>query len=283
MTRPILTVVALIVSAHVAFAQAAPATKAPAEPPSLLTRVKRMVGLEKAPAPAPVVKPAARRDTATPATPQGAAPASAKTGTKAAGKQAQVAPATKAPATKAPATKAPATKAPATTAAGKAPAVAAPANAAATKSAATVPATKVAPKGTAGAPGATGTKQGGLTVAPEMAPRVNVPVIMREVFTYESEGRRDPFFSLLATSELRPALVDLRLTGLIYDPSGRRSVAIMRDMKDNTQYRVTTGMQLGRMRVALIKPRSVIFSIEEFGLNRQDSLVLGDTTKVRAK
>lgn len=134
---------------------------------------------------------------------------------------------------------------------------------------------------------ATGTKagarQGGLTVAPETAPEARVPVILREVFDYEFEGRRDPFFSLLTTAELRPALVDLRLTGVILDPSGRRSVAIMRDVKDNTQYRVTTGMQLGRMRVALIKARAVIFSIEEFGLNRQDSLVLGDTTKVRAK
>lgn len=128
-----------------------------------------------------------------------------------------------------------------------------------------------------------GTKQGGLTVAPETAQQARVPVILREVFDYEFEGRRDPFLSLLTTAELRPALVDLRLTGVILDPSGRRSVAIMRDVKDNTQYRVTTGMQLGRMRVALIKARAVIFSIEEFGLNRQDSLVLGDTTKVRAK
>jgi hypothetical protein len=42
-------------------------------------------------------------------------------------------------------------------------------------------------------------------------------------------------------------------------------------------------MALGRLRVALIKRRSVIFNIEEFGLNRQDSLILGDTTKVRAR
>jgi hypothetical protein len=55
----------------------------------------------------------------------------------------------------------------------------------------------------------------------------------------------------------------------------------MRDLQTKEQYRVTTGMMLGRMRVAQIKPRSVIFSIEEFGLNRQDSLVLGDSSKVR--
>jgi len=57
----------------------------------------------------------------------------------------------------------------------------------------------------------------------------------------------------------------------------------MRDLDTKVQYRVTTGMTLGRMRVAEIKRRSVIFSIEEYGLNRLDSLVLGDTSKARTK
>ena len=122
-----------------------------------------------------------------------------------------------------------------------------------------------------------------MTVAPEAAPRVQVPVIMREVFDYDGGGRRDPFFSLLTTSELRPTVTDLKLVGILYDESGRRPVAIMRDIQTNTQYRVTTGMTLGRLRVVLIKRRVVIFSIEEFGLNRQDSLVLGDTSKARVR
>jgi hypothetical protein len=37
------------------------------------------------------------------------------------------------------------------------------------------------------------------------------------------------------------------------------------------------------MKVVLIKPKAIFFSIEEFGLNRQDSLVLGDTSKVRIR
>jgi hypothetical protein len=149
-----------------------------------------------------------------------------------------------------------------------------------------------APAGTKAAPGArttaqaggpaSGTKTGGLTVASENSP-AKAPVIMREVFVYDPAGRRDPFFSLLTTDELRPTVADLRLVGVLYDESGRRPVAIMRDVLSNTQYRVTTGMTLGRMRVAAIKRRSVVFSIEEFGTNRQDSLVLGDTTKVRAR
>lgn len=118
----------------------------------------------------------------------------------------------------------------------------------------------------------------GMTVAPETPPP-RVPVIMREVFTYDSEGRRDPFVTLLTSEELRPTVADLRLVGVLLDP--RRPIAVMREAGTNTQYRVTTGMRIGRMRVAQIKQRSVIFSIEEFGMNRTDSITLGDTTKVR--
>jgi hypothetical protein len=116
------------------------------------------------------------------------------------------------------------------------------------------------------------------------APKDSVPaIVMREIFEYAANGRRDPFVSLLTTSDLRPALSDLRLMGILYDMSGRRPIAIMRDASTNAQYRVTTGQTLGRMRVAQIRPKVIVFTIEEFGLNRQDSLVLGDTTKVRSK
>jgi hypothetical protein len=104
--------------------------------------------------------------------------------------------------------------------------------------------------------------------------------VMRESFDYTRDTRRDPFVSLMTTSDLRPTLSDLRLTGILYDLSGRRPVAILRDIAGG-QWRVTTGMTLGRMRVAQIRPKAIIFTIEEFGFNRQDSLVLGDTTRVR--
>ena len=105
-------------------------------------------------------------------------------------------------------------------------------------------------------------------------------VVMRESFDYTRDTRRDPFVSLMTTSDLRPTLTDLRLTGILYDLSGRRPVAILRDIAGG-QWRVTTGMTLGRMRVAQIRPKTIIFTIEEFGFNRQDSLILGDTTRVR--
>jgi cytoskeletal protein RodZ len=106
------------------------------------------------------------------------------------------------------------------------------------------------------------------------------PLVLRESFDYTRDTRRDPFVSLMTTSDLRPTLTDLRLTGILYDLSGRRPVAILRDIAGG-QWRVTTGMTLGRMRVAQIKPKTIIFTIEEFGFNRQDSLILGDTTRVR--
>jgi hypothetical protein len=105
--------------------------------------------------------------------------------------------------------------------------------------------------------------------------------IMREIFDYGVQGRRDPFFSLLSTGDLRPMLSDLRLTTILYDLSGRRPVAVMNDVTTNLQYRVTTGMMLGRMRVTQIRPRKVLFAIEEFGFSRADSLVLADKPQTR--
>ena len=115
-----------------------------------------------------------------------------------------------------------------------------------------------------------------------VAPGAMQPVT-REIFGYETESRRDPFFSLILTEDLRPLLSDLKLVGILYAANGRGSVAIMRDILTNAQYRVNAGQTLGRMRVAQIKPRAVIFTIDEFGLSRQDSLFLVDSTKVRIR
>jgi len=111
------------------------------------------------------------------------------------------------------------------------------------------------------------------------------PTIYREMFTYAPDGRRDPFVSLLTTNDLRPAMSDLRLTGVLFDHSGRgNSLATLRDMTTNAQYRVGIGSALGRMRVSAIRTETVVFTIEEFGTTRRDSLVLRDSTnKARAK
>lgn len=111
------------------------------------------------------------------------------------------------------------------------------------------------------------------------------PTIYREVFTYSRDGRRDPFVSLLTTNELRPTISDLRLTGILYDNARpERSIATFRDVTNNSQYRVTVGSTLGRMRVTAVRTLSVIFTIDEFGTTRRDSLTLRDSTnKARGK
>ena len=106
--------------------------------------------------------------------------------------------------------------------------------------------------------------------------------IDREVFDYNRSGRRDPYKSLMTSSDVRPLLSDLRLTAVAFDPAGNNSVAILRDSFSKQQYRIRVGQQLGRLRVSGIKQRTVQFTIEEFGFNRQETLAMaGDTTKVR--
>jgi hypothetical protein len=104
--------------------------------------------------------------------------------------------------------------------------------------------------------------------------------VTREMYGYDGVGSRDPFYSLILTDDLRPLLADLKLVGILYQNTGR-AVAVMRDVQTNAQYRVANGGTLGRMRVTQIRPRAVLFSIDEFGLSRQDSLVWSDSTKVR--
>jgi hypothetical protein len=108
-------------------------------------------------------------------------------------------------------------------------------------------------------------------------------LVSRETFAYTGAGRRDPFGSLMNTEELRPLLSDLRLVAIAFDPSGRNSVAVLRDQSDKQQYRVKVGQEIGRMRVASIREKNVVFGIEEFGYSRQETLGMSDSTKVRTQ
>jgi len=110
-------------------------------------------------------------------------------------------------------------------------------------------------------------------------------LINREVFQYDGDGRRDPFVSLLTTSDLRPLLNDLKLVAVAYDPRGQNSVAVLRDVTSKSQYRVRVGQTIGRMRVAAIQEKAVIFTIEEFGYSRQELLPIQppDSSKMRLR
>jgi hypothetical protein len=123
------------------------------------------------------------------------------------------------------------------------------------------------------------------TVAPPVAGSADVPgrLISRESYVYEGTGRRDPFVSLMNTEELRPLFGDLKLVAVAFDPLGRNSVAVLRDVTSKEQYRVKVGQAIGRMRVASIHEKSVTFGIEEFGYKRQETLAMNDSTKVRTQ
>ena len=122
--------------------------------------------------------------------------------------------------------------------------------------------------------------------APAPAPKSAEPEVLinRESYAYPGAGRRDPFVSLMNTEELRPLLGDLKLVAVALDPTGRNSVAVLRDMSTKEQYRVKVGQEIGRMRVAAIHAKDVVFGIEEFGYSRQESLAMtADSTKVRTQ
>jgi hypothetical protein len=98
--------------------------------------------------------------------------------------------------------------------------------------------------------------------------------LLREVFAYEGGGR-DPFMSLLRSGDVRPLLSDLKLTTIVYD--GRfavRSVAVLRDITNRRIYRVKTGDIIGRLKVTQIRPREIVFTVQEFGFERQETLSL---------
>ncbi len=160
------------------------------------------------------------------------------------------------------------TAAPAAPAKGAAVVAGAAAAAAAAKPAApaTTPATAAAP---ASAP------------ANAQAPTGASITIDRETYGYERGGRRDPFTSLLQSDELRPSISDLKLIGVVLDPRGRNSIAVMRDLSTKELYRAKPGQSLGRLRVTSINQRSVTFLIEEFGTTRQETLTLRDSTTAR--
>jgi hypothetical protein len=146
-------------------------------------------------------------------------------------------------------------------------------------------------KASSTAPTKTGTpptvpKQGKVAAAPvgTMTPTASKSDIslVRETFNYTADGRRDPFMSLMKTGELRPAVSDLKLVTVIYDPAGR-SVAILRDLTTKEQYRIKVGQTLGRMRVASIQPKSVTFTVIAIGTTFQEVLALNDTTRARTQ
>ena len=98
--------------------------------------------------------------------------------------------------------------------------------------------------------------------------------VQRETFAY-SGGARDPFASLMNMKASGPELGNLQLVGIYLDMRiADNSVAVLREKDSGKRYKLHTGDQLGRMQVVQIGAKDVVFRIEDFGYERQETLSL---------
>jgi hypothetical protein len=109
--------------------------------------------------------------------------------------------------------------------------------------------------------------------APQQGEVVEVEVL-RETFAYGG-GARDPFGSLINTKSAGPELIDLQLVGIYQDMrSSANSVVVLREKQSGKRHKLRTGDQIGRLRVAQIRNKDVVFTVEDFGFERQETLSL---------
>ena len=98
--------------------------------------------------------------------------------------------------------------------------------------------------------------------------------VVRETFTY-SGGARDPFASLITEDKLGPEFSDLILTAVYLDlRRASNSVAVLRDKTNQKGYKLRVGERLGRLKVAQIRQTDVVFTVEDIGFERQETLSL---------
>jgi hypothetical protein len=98
--------------------------------------------------------------------------------------------------------------------------------------------------------------------------------VMRETFAYAG-GTRDPFASLINNSSAGPEIADLDLVGVYQDlRSSSNSIVVLREKATAKRHKMRVGDQLGRARLVQIRPRDAVFTIRDFGFERQETLSL---------
>jgi hypothetical protein len=96
----------------------------------------------------------------------------------------------------------------------------------------------------------------------------------RETFSYGGAAR-DPFNSLLNMAKNGPELADLQLVGIYQNlRTPASSVAVFREKEGGKRHKLRAGDQVGRSRLVQIRDRDVVFMIEDFGFERQETLSL---------
>jgi hypothetical protein len=98
--------------------------------------------------------------------------------------------------------------------------------------------------------------------------------VMRETFAYAG-GTRDPFASLIDGASTGPEIGDLDLVGVYQDLRSRgNSVVVLREKATAKRHKMRVGDQVGRARLVQIRPRDAVFTIRDFGFERQETLSL---------
>jgi hypothetical protein len=98
--------------------------------------------------------------------------------------------------------------------------------------------------------------------------------VLRETFTYAG-GARDPFASLITEDKVGPEFNDLLLVGVYLDlRRASNSVVVLRDKTSQKRYKLRVGDRLGRLKVAQIRQTDVVFTVEDIGFERQETLSL---------
>jgi hypothetical protein len=99
--------------------------------------------------------------------------------------------------------------------------------------------------------------------------------VMRETFAYAG-GTRDPFASLFTKEPSGSEIGNLDLVGVYLDlrtPSN--NVVVLREKgTDGKRHKMRVGDQLGRSRLVQIRARDAVFTIADFGYERQETLSL---------
>ena len=98
--------------------------------------------------------------------------------------------------------------------------------------------------------------------------------VMREAFAYGG-GTRDPFLSLINLTSAGPEIGDLELVGVYQNLRARtNSVVVLREKVSLKRHKLRVGDQVGRARLVQIRPRDAVFTIQDFGYERQETLSL---------
>ena len=111
-------------------------------------------------------------------------------------------------------------------------------------------------------------------VAQDSAQKAKDLEMSRETFAY-SGSVRDPFNSLLNMAKNGPELADLQLVGIYQNlRAPGASIAVFREKDGGKRHKLRAGDQVGRSRLVQIRERDVVFMIEDFGFERQETLSL---------